>query len=104
MRVEVRIPGSVDAYVVDLRGERHEPTPEIWQEVYLSALLRAILYADDANYRLAGYRKLDPISSPDAEHRFLQAAENLFFKGELTQRRAGPRGRLEARECAGCAA
>ncbi|SNX86468.1 related to BCH1 - Protein involved in transport at the trans-Golgi [Melanopsichium pennsylvanicum] len=81
VRVEVRIPGSVDAYVVDLRGERHETTPEIWQEVYLSALLRAILYADDANYRLAGYRKLDPISSPDAEHRFLQAAENLFFKG-----------------------
>lgn len=81
VRVEVRIPGSVDAYVVDVRGERHETTPEIWQEVYLSALLRAILYADDANYRLAGYRKLDPISSPDAEHRFLQAAENLFFKG-----------------------
>lgn len=22
----------------------------MWQEVYLSALLRAILYADDANY------------------------------------------------------
>jgi hypothetical protein len=79
----VRIPGSVDAFVVDARGERHETTPEIWQEVYLSALLRAILYADDANYRLAGYRKLDPINSPDAEHRFLQAAENLFFKGEL---------------------
>lgn len=67
--------------MVDLRGEKHEPTPEIWQEVYLSALLRSILYADDVNYRLAGYRKLDPISSPDAEHRFLQAAENLFFKG-----------------------
>lgn len=81
VRVEVRIPGSVDAFVVDARGERHETTPEIWQEVYLSALLRAILYSDDANYRLAGYRKLDPISSPDAEHRFLQAAENLFFKG-----------------------
>lgn len=29
---------------------RHEATPAIWQEVYLSALLRAILYADDANY------------------------------------------------------
>lgn len=67
--------------MVDARGERHETTPELWQEVYLSALLRAILYSDDASYRLAGYRKLDPISSPDAEHRFLQAAENLFFKG-----------------------
>lgn len=71
----------MDAFVIDARGERHETTPEIWQEVYLSALLRSILYSDDANYRLAGYRKLDPISSPDAEHRFLQAAENLFFKG-----------------------
>jgi tetratricopeptide (TPR) repeat protein len=81
VRVEVRIPGSVDAFVIDARGERHETTPEIWQEVYLSSLLRAILYSDDVNYRLAGYRKLDPISSPDAEHRFLQAAENLFFKG-----------------------
>ena len=81
VRVEVRIPGSVDAYVVDLRGERHPPTAELWQEVYLSALLRAILYADDVNYRLAGYRKLDPIASLESEHRFLQAAENLFFKG-----------------------
>jgi Chs5-Arf1p-binding protein BUD7/BCH1 len=82
VRVEVSIPGSVDSYIVDLRGERHpNPSPEIWQEVYLSALLRSILYADDPNYRLAGYRKLDPIASLEAEHRFLQAAENLFFKG-----------------------
>ncbi len=41
----------------------------------LSALLRAIRYADDASYRLAGYRKLDPITSPEAEQRFLAAAE-----------------------------
>lgn len=69
VRVEVKIPGGVEAYVIDLRGERlvlriekileisksgffrHEATPAIWQEVYLSALLRAILYADDSNYR-----------------------------------------------------
>lgn len=78
VRVEVKIPGGVDgacrwyfashledarltslcllpsAYVIDLRGERHEATPAIWQETYVSALLRAIRYADDANYRLAG--------------------------------------------------
>jgi len=64
-----------------LRGERHEATAELWQEVYLSALLRSILYSDDANYRLAGYRKLDPIASREAEMRFLRVAENLFFKG-----------------------
>lgn len=33
---------------------RHEATPGIWQETYVSALLRAIRYADDPNYRLAG--------------------------------------------------
>ncbi|KAG9005535.1 hypothetical protein FRB94_001462 [Tulasnella sp. JGI-2019a] len=81
VRVDVKIPGGVNAYVIDVRGERHEATPEIWQETYLSAILRAILYADDANYRLAGYRKLDPITSPDAEIRFLQTAEALFMKG-----------------------
>ncbi|WFD31949.1 hypothetical protein MSPP1_002991 [Malassezia sp. CBS 17886] len=81
LRVEVCIPGSVQTYVVNVRGERHEATPEIWQETYLSAVLRAILYSDDANYRLAGYRKLDPIPTTDHEVRFLLAAENLFFKG-----------------------
>lgn len=61
---------------------RHEATPEIWQETYISALLRAILYSDDPNYYLEAYRKLDPITTPEGELRFLQAAEALFDKGE----------------------
>ncbi|KAF8632180.1 hypothetical protein AX17_004920 [Amanita inopinata Kibby_2008] len=81
MRVDVKIPGGVSAYVLDLRGERHEPTPEIWQETYVSALLRAILYSDDPTYLLESYRKLDPITNPEGELRFLQAAEALFMKG-----------------------
>ncbi|KAJ9097794.1 hypothetical protein QFC19_006662 [Naganishia cerealis] len=81
IRVDVKIPGGVEAYVIDLRGERHEATPALWQETYLSAILRAIRYADDASYRLAGYRKLDPITSIEGEQRFLEAAEALFFKG-----------------------
>ncbi|ODN98284.1 ChAPs family protein [Cryptococcus wingfieldii CBS 7118] len=81
MRVEANIPGGVEAFVVDLHGNRHAPSPELWQETYLSALLRAIRYADDASYRLAGYRKLDPITTPEAEERFLKAAEALFFRG-----------------------
>jgi hypothetical protein len=60
---------------------RHEATPEIWQETYLSASLRAILYSDDPTYHLEAYRRLEPISTPDAELRFLQAAEALFMKG-----------------------
>ncbi|EMD34713.1 hypothetical protein CERSUDRAFT_116901 [Gelatoporia subvermispora B] len=81
VRVDVKIPGGVNAYIVDLRGERHEATPDIWQETYLSALLRAILYSDDPTYWLEAYRKLDPITNLDGELRFLQAAEALFMKG-----------------------
>jgi hypothetical protein len=44
--------------------------------------LRAILYADDTNYRLAGFRKLDPVKSDEDEVRFLAAAEQCFFNGE----------------------
>ncbi|KAG0699816.1 Chs5p-Arf1p-binding proteins-domain-containing protein [Suillus ampliporus] len=71
IRVDVKIPGGVNAYVVDLRGER----------TYLSALLRAILYSDDPTYWLEAYRKLDPITAIEGELRFLQAAEALFMKG-----------------------
>ncbi|KDQ60015.1 hypothetical protein JAAARDRAFT_205079 [Jaapia argillacea MUCL 33604] len=81
IRVDVKIPGGVNAYVIDLRGERHEATADIWQETYLSALLRAILYSDDPTYFLEAYRKLDPITSPEGELRFLQTAEALFMKG-----------------------
>lgn len=63
------------------RSASHEATPEIWQETYVSAILRAILYSDDPNYWLEAYRKLDPITTPEGELRFLQAAEALFSKG-----------------------
>ncbi|CAG8515848.1 17540_t:CDS:10 [Acaulospora morrowiae] len=81
VRVEVKIPGGVESYIMDARGERHEATPEIWQETYISAILRSILYSDDANYRLAGFRRIDPIPNIEAEAHFLEAAESLFFKG-----------------------
>ncbi|CAO3630438.1 unnamed protein product [Cunninghamella blakesleeana] len=81
VRVEVKIPGGVESYYVDVRGERHEATAAIWQETYLSAVLRAILYSDDSYYRLAGYRKVDPITSLSAEQKFLESVESLFFKG-----------------------
>ncbi|KAJ7636900.1 Chs5p-Arf1p-binding proteins-domain-containing protein [Roridomyces roridus] len=80
-RVDVKIPGGVNAYVVDLRGERHEATPDMWQETYVSALLRSILYSDDPTHSLDAYRKLDPITTLESELRFLTAAEALFLKG-----------------------
>ncbi|KZT00654.1 chaps-domain-containing protein [Laetiporus sulphureus 93-53] len=86
VRVDVKIPGGVNAYIIDLRGERHELTADagqdMWQETYLSAILRAVLYSDDSAYWLDAYRKLDPITTPEGELRFLQSAEALFMKGE----------------------
>ncbi|KAH8551744.1 Chs5p-Arf1p-binding proteins-domain-containing protein [Umbelopsis sp. PMI_123] len=83
IRVEVKIPGGVESYCVDTHGERHEATNQMWLETYLSACVRAILFADDGNYRIAGYRKLDPIPNVGSEARFLDAAHNLFDKGWL---------------------
>ncbi|RUO95731.1 Chs5p-Arf1p-binding proteins-domain-containing protein, partial [Jimgerdemannia flammicorona] len=81
VRVEVKIPGGVESYFVDVRGERHEATLEVWQQTYISALLRSILYSDDSSYRLAGFRKRDPIPNLQAEAKFLEAAEQCFFQG-----------------------
>jgi len=76
------------------RTARHEPTPEtwqeMWQETYLSAILRAILYSDDSAYWLEAYRRLEPISTSEAEVRFLQAAEALFMKGASLVLAASP--------------
>ena len=60
---------------------RHEAPDSIWQQTYLSAVLRAILYSDDLTFFLEAYRRLEPIAAPDAELCFLQAAEALFMKG-----------------------
>lgn len=65
---------------------RHEATSAIWQETYLSAVLRAILYSDDSYYRLAGYRKIDPITGLQGEAKFLEAVEALFWKGKRDDR------------------
>ena len=93
VRVDVKIPGGVNAYIIDLRGERHDlnqdTAQDMWQETHLSAILRAILYSDDSAYWLDAYRKLDPITTPEGELRFLQAAEALFHKGALSFKRRG---------------
>ncbi|KAF8429495.1 Chs5p-Arf1p-binding proteins-domain-containing protein [Tirmania nivea] len=84
MRVEVQIPGGVKYYAVDERGQRRpqEDIPEeLWLETYLCGVLRAFSYADEQTNRIIGCRRFNPITSTEAEHRFLDAAERLFFKG-----------------------
>lgn len=85
MRVQVTIPGTVESYCVDERGNKMEATEEHWLETYLCSVLRAYSYADDGSgdtiKKIIGVRRFNPITSTEAEHRFLDAAERLFFNG-----------------------
>ena len=77
--------GTVESYCVDERGNKLEATEEHWLETYLCSVLRAYSYADtgsgEAVKRIIGVRRFNPITTTDQEHRFLDAAEKLFFSG-----------------------
>lgn len=85
MRIHVSIPGTVEAYCVDERGEKREAHDELWLETYLCSVLRAYSYADDGSgdtiRKVMGVRRFNPVTSTETEHRFLHAAEQLFFRG-----------------------
>ena len=85
MRVEVKIPGGVESYCIDDRGDKRVASDALWLETFLCAVLRAYSYADDGSgdniKRIIGVRRFDPITSTEMEHKFLDAAERLFFKG-----------------------
>ncbi|KAI0421100.1 chaps-domain-containing protein [Xylaria grammica] len=85
MRVHVTIPGTVEAICIDERGERRKATDELWLETYLCSVLRAYSYADDGSgdtiRKIMGVRRFNPVTNTETEHRFLSAAENLFFRG-----------------------
>ncbi|KAL8770544.1 MAG: hypothetical protein Q9209_003800 [Squamulea sp. 1 TL-2023] len=85
MRVEVKIPGGVESYCIDERGDKRVASDALWMETFLCGVLRAYAYADDGGgesiKKIIGVRRFDPITSTEMEHRFLDAAERLFFKG-----------------------
>lgn len=82
VRVLVKIPGSVEAYVVDERGDKRPATDQAWAETYLSAMLRSLLFADDENYAFISFwRRLNPLVNPALAMRFFEAFESLFFHG-----------------------
>ena len=87
MRVTVTIPGSVESYCIDEKGDKKEASDTLWLETYLCSVLRAYAYADDGNgdavTKIVGCRRFNPITSTEAEHKFLEAAERLFFQGKL---------------------
>lgn len=85
MRVDVKIPGGVESYCIDERGDKRVASDALWLETFLCGVLRAYAYADDGSgesiRRIIGVRRFDPIMNTEVEHKFLEAAERLFFKG-----------------------
>ncbi|KAL8933634.1 MAG: hypothetical protein Q9211_005672 [Gyalolechia sp. 1 TL-2023] len=85
MRVDVKIPGGVESYCIDERGDKRVASDALWMETFLCGVLRAYAYADDGSgesiKKIIGVRRFDPITSTEMEHKFLDAAERLFFKG-----------------------
>ncbi|KAL7902774.1 chaps domain-containing protein [Trichoderma sp. SZMC 28014] len=85
MRVHVTIPGTVESYCVDERGDKRKASDDLWLETYLCSVLRAYSYADDGSgssfRKIAGFRRFNPVTKTETEHRFLHAAEQLFFRG-----------------------
>lgn len=85
MRVQVAIPGTVEAYCINERGEKLVASDDLWLETYLCSVLRAYSYADDGSgdtiKKIVGVRRFNPITTTEAEHKFLDAAERLFFSG-----------------------
>ncbi|KAJ1919602.1 bud site selection protein [Mycoemilia scoparia] len=81
VRVQVNIPGSVDAYIVTASGERKDPTEQTWKECSISAMLRAILYKESEGYDFNALRRITPLPNPKSEAQFLENAQELFLKG-----------------------
>ncbi|KAM5437823.1 bud site selection protein [Microsporum ferrugineum] len=85
MRVEVKIPGSLESYCIDERGDKRVATEALWLETFVCGVLRSYSYADDGSgdaiKKIVGVRRFNPITNTEMEHKFLDAAEKLFFNG-----------------------
>ncbi|KAJ2696975.1 bud site selection protein [Coemansia sp. IMI 203386] len=81
LRVQIKIPGGVDAYIVTVLGERKEVTDELWRECQVSSLLRAILLSDSLAYSVTGLRRVTPVGGPRDESKVIEALMQQFWNG-----------------------
>ncbi|EDU51270.1 bud site selection protein 7 [Pyrenophora tritici-repentis Pt-1C-BFP] len=74
---------SLAAYINTLTYSAHDKQNKVVSGLY--CVLRAYSYADDGSgdtiKKIVGVRRFNPITSTESEHRFLDAAERLFFNG-----------------------
>ncbi|RKP22174.1 chaps-domain-containing protein [Rozella allomycis CSF55] len=80
LRVEIHIPGGVDAYVIDEKGNRYPATADVLQESFVSSVLRSIWSQDDY-LQVPATRRLSPLQSEATESKFLEAAKAVFWQG-----------------------
>jgi len=90
IRVEVQIPGGVVCYMIDSNKKRCTIIDEsLWNEAYVSAILRAILYDDDYikngndNFEIiSGIKRINLFENEEDEDDFLKAAKIIYDTGK----------------------
>ncbi|KAI9141837.1 Chs5p-Arf1p-binding proteins-domain-containing protein [Paraphysoderma sedebokerense] len=84
VRVECRFPGGVDCYAVNRAGKRIDianVTPSFWNELFVSAVLRAILNDAEFPPSPVGLKREDPIPNVTIENKFIDAVVDVFQDG-----------------------
>ncbi|KNC77865.1 hypothetical protein SARC_09686 [Sphaeroforma arctica JP610] len=79
VRVEVTMPGTVNAYVLDNQGRRYGCDERMWQEVQLCSVLRYVEKPSPFDVPIFGLRTFHPFKRPGDERAFLKTATELFW-------------------------
>ncbi|OUM70278.1 hypothetical protein PIROE2DRAFT_1696, partial [Piromyces sp. E2] len=90
IRVEVQIPGGVVSYLIDSSKKRCPINDEsLWNETYISSILRAILYDDEYiktgsdNFSIiSGIKRVNIFESEEDEDEFLRIAKVIYDTGK----------------------
>eukprot|EP01134_Creolimax_fragrantissima_P003539 CFRG3539T1 len=83
VRVEVTMPGTVNAYVLDEQGRRFGCDDRVWQETQVCAVLRALSMVSPFAVHIDCLRTFKPLGHPSEERSFLKSAEALFGYGKF---------------------
>lgn len=83
-RVKVNFPGGVELRVLDSEGNEIASTDRLWLEIYVCAIVRALITADNDSSDFSSVveiRKVNPLLTKDQTKLFFEGFEKLFFEG-----------------------
>lgn len=80
VRVEVKIPGSVECYLINTSNEKFIVSEEMWTETFVSSCLRSLHYSEDFDYNLKALRRLSLINNPQIEMKFFEGCIQVYKK------------------------